>query len=63
MEGEYIDVKQLCAWLGLKLPTAYKMMESGEIPSYKLGKLRRLKVDEVQAWIAGCKCLTHSQLR
>jgi excisionase family DNA binding protein len=55
MEGEYIDIRELSTWLKIKLPTAYKMAESGQIPSYKLGKLRRFKVSEIQEWMESCR--------
>ena len=55
MEGEYIDIRQLCRWLALKQPTAYKLAESGQIPSYKIGKLRRFRVSEVRKWLEDCK--------
>lgn len=50
-QGEYIDVRQLSLWLGLKTATAYKLAESGQIPSYKVGKLRRFKTSEIQEFM------------
>lgn len=50
-EKEYIDVRELSTWLSLKPSTAYRMAENGELPSYKLGKLRRFNLLEIEAWL------------
>lgn len=55
MNNEYIDTKQLAAWLALKPQTAYRMAEAGVIPSYKLGKLRRFRVSEIEEYMRSCK--------
>jgi excisionase family DNA binding protein len=47
VQEEYIDIKQLAAWLCIKPATGYKLAENGTIPSYKLGKLRRFKTSEI----------------
>jgi len=54
-QDAYIDIKTLAAWLCIKPATAYRMAESGQIPSYKFGKLRRFNVKEVKAWAENCR--------
>ena len=49
-EERYINMKEAAAFLSIPVNTAYKMCLSRMLPSYKLGKLRRLKLSEVVAF-------------
>jgi len=49
-EERYINMKEAAAFLSIPVNTAYKMCLSRMLPSYKLGKLRRLKLSEVIAF-------------
>lgn len=45
----YVTVKEAAAFLSVPVNTAYKMCLARTLPSYKIGKLRRLKLSEVVA--------------
>jgi excisionase family DNA binding protein len=53
--AEYIDIKALSEKLAIKPGTLYRMAEAGELPSYKFGRLRRFRVDDVRKWVENCK--------
>ena len=53
MPDEMVDVHELARPYGPPTTWWYAGAERGEIPSYKLGKYRRFKVAEIEAWIAG----------
>jgi excisionase family DNA binding protein len=42
---------ETCAMLGVKRTTLYKMLETGEIPSIRVGRLRRIPLERLRAWI------------
>lgn len=46
----YAPVKEGAAFLGVPVNTFYKMCLARLIPSYKMGKLRRVKMSEVTAF-------------
>ena len=47
---KYSTPKEGAAFLGVPVNTFYKMCLSRSIPSYKIGKLRRVKLSEVAAF-------------
>lgn len=42
---------EACEALGIKRSTLFKMLESGEIPSIKIGRLRRIPVDGFRLYV------------
>lgn len=47
----WVGSKEACKRLGITLRTLYKLMDEGEIPAYKFGRVYRLKETEVEAFI------------
>jgi excisionase family DNA binding protein len=45
---EWFTTDQLIRWLGLGRTKTYEMLRSGEIPSYKIGRIRRR---DVEVWL------------
>lgn len=45
----YINAHQAAAYLSLPVNTIYKLALARQIPSYKLGKLRRFRLSEISA--------------
>lgn len=37
--------------LGVTPPTIYHLMAKGELPSFKIGRLRRIRVQDIDAWM------------
>jgi excisionase family DNA binding protein len=48
---EWFTTDQLIRWLGLGRTKTYEMLRSGEIPSYKIGRVRRIRRRDVEAWL------------
>ena len=51
MAEEFVDVNVLDRQWSFGASWWYRKAELGEIPSYKIGKYRRFKLSEVQAWL------------
>lgn len=50
---DFISVKEAARFLSIPVNTCYKLCLSRVLPSYKAGKLRRLKKSEVAAYMEG----------
>ena len=48
---EWFTTDELVRWLGLGRTKTYEMLRSGEIPSYKIGRVRRIRRRDVEAWL------------
>ena len=46
-----VTVEAAAQRLGLSRGTVYPLVLSGDIPSIKIGRARRIPVDELEAWI------------
>lgn len=47
---KWFTTDELVRWLGLGRTKTYEMLRSGEIPSYKIGRVRRIRRQDVEAW-------------
>lgn len=48
---EFLNIDELSEYLSMKRSTLYSMVESGELPHYRIGRLIRFKQDEVVKWM------------
>ena len=48
---EWFTTDELVRWLGLGRTKTYEMLRSGEIPSYKIGRVRRIRRRDIEAWL------------
>ena len=53
MTKEFLDMHDLTDYLGVKKSTLYGIVENGDLPHYRIGRLIRFRRDEVDAWIEG----------
>ena len=51
----FLSVPELSAYLGIKTKTIYAKIEAGEIPHYRIGRLVRFRLDEINAWLESCR--------
>jgi excisionase family DNA binding protein len=47
----WLDLDNLVAYLGVPKSTLYKLLQRGELPGHKIGKLWRFDRDEVDEYI------------
>jgi excisionase family DNA binding protein len=50
-EKEWFTPEELVRWLGLGRTKVYELLRSGEIPSYMIGRVRRIRRRDVEAWL------------
>jgi excisionase family DNA binding protein len=50
-DREWFTVDELREWLGLGRTKAHELVASGEIPSYRIGRLRRIKKADVERYL------------
>jgi excisionase family DNA binding protein len=48
----FVDLEAASAFLGVKPTWMYEAVRLGRVPSYKVGKFRRFRVSELEAWMA-----------
>ncbi len=46
----FVDIEAAAKFLGVKVSYLYEECRLGRIPSYKLGKFRRFRLSELEAW-------------
>ncbi len=44
--------KEAFATIKVGYATGFRMIMSGELPSFKIGRLRRISADELKLWVA-----------
>ena len=50
-----LSIEELSAYLGIKVKTLSAKGESGDIPHYRIGRLIRFRLDEINAWLDTCR--------
>jgi excisionase family DNA binding protein len=55
-EKEWYSPDELWRWLGLGRTKTYELLQSGEIPSHKIGRIRRIRRRDIEAWLQHNKC-------
>ena len=55
MDKEFLNIKEISQYLGIKISTLYFYVENGDIPHYRIGRLIRFKKQEVDQWMEGNK--------
>jgi len=55
--NEYLKIEDISAYLNIKTKTLYAMVESGDIPHYRIGRLIRFKIEDVDLWMDARKVM------
>ena len=53
---EWMSPEELRSWLGIGRTKCYELLSHGDIPSYRIGSLRRIKRADVERWLEGRRC-------
>lgn len=48
---QWLSTKEACERLGVTLRTLYRLMDEGQLVAYKIGRLIRLKPEDIDAFI------------
>ena len=51
--NEFLNIDELSQHLAIKKSSIYSMVEKGEIPHYRFGRLVRFKRTQIDAWAEG----------
>jgi len=52
---EYLNIKELSEYLGIKTSTLYAKVSAGQIPHYKINRLVRFGKDDIDEWLESQK--------
>ncbi|MCX5858036.1 MAG: helix-turn-helix domain-containing protein, partial [Deltaproteobacteria bacterium] len=54
---QYLKIGDISTYLNIKSKTLYAMVESGDIPYYRIGRLIRFKREDVDLWMEAKKVI------
>ena len=52
---EWLNTEEAAKRLGITTRTLYRFMDQGRLPSYRFGRVFRLKVSDVELFIEDCR--------
>lgn len=58
---EWYSPDELWRWLGLGRTKIYELLQSGEIPSHKIGRVRRIRRRDIEAWLERNRSLPENE--
>jgi excisionase family DNA binding protein len=50
-EKEWLSPRDLQEWLDLGKTKVFEILASGQLPSYKIGRIRRIRKADVENWL------------
>jgi excisionase family DNA binding protein len=51
MKDRWLSIGEICEYLGVSNDTVYKWIDKNEMPAHRMGRLWKLKKDEVDEWV------------
>jgi len=55
-DREFLSSEDVRQWLGLGKTKTQELLQSGAIPSYKIGRIRRIRRRDVERWLEKNRC-------
>lgn len=52
---EWLNTEEAAKRLGITTRTLYRFMDQGRLPSYRFGRVFRLKVTDIETFIEDCR--------
>jgi excisionase family DNA binding protein len=56
VKQEWYTVDELQQWLRLGRSKTYELIHTGEIPSYRIGRILRIRREDVEVWLEHNRC-------
>ena len=56
-EVSWLSTREAAGQLGITTRTLYRLIDSGQLPAYKFGRVIRLKESEVEAFIEAARIM------
>lgn len=50
-QQEWMTPEEFGEWLGIGRTKCYELLSRNEVPSYKIGRLRRIRVSDIERWL------------
>lgn len=50
-DDRWLSVDEICKYLGVSKDTVYKWIDKHNMPAHRMGRLWKLKKEQVDAWI------------
>ncbi len=54
-EIEWVNTEEAANRLGITTRTLYRFMDQGRLPSYRFGRVFRLKMSDIEVFIEACR--------
>ncbi len=54
-QQEWMTSEEFRGWLGIGRTKCYELLSSNEVPSYKIGKLHRIRRSDAERWLESRK--------
>lgn len=61
--NEFMNIKEVSAYLYLSVATIYGKVSKGELPNYKRGKRLMFKKSEIDDWITKGKRMSYDEIK
>jgi excisionase family DNA binding protein len=53
--GRWVGTAEASERLGVTLRTLYRLVDEGQLPAYKIGRVIRIKEEDVEAFLEGAR--------
>jgi excisionase family DNA binding protein len=55
MAGEWLSTPEAARFLGIVPRTLYRLIDSGQLPAYRFGRVIRIKAEDLEAFVEKSK--------
>ena len=55
VKKRFFNVREISIYLGMSVPTIYRYAEEKKVPYFKIGKVLRFDVQEIEEWMRAFK--------
>lgn len=51
LQDRWLSIKEICAYLGVSDDTVYRWIKFHDMPTHKMGRLWKFKINEIDEWV------------